>query len=253
MMDVLKLENVNVFYDQVHALSDICLSVKEKDFLAIIGPNGGGKSTLLKTILGLLKPTSGKIMLYGKRIQENLGMIGYVPQFTKFNKKFPISVEEVVHLGFLKNKNHPFIKLKEVNKKKAEDIMKELNIFELRDRQIGQLSGGQLQRVLIARALVVEPKLLLLDEPTASLDANAKTQIHEILQRLNKEMTIVMVTHDMSAVSTYVKNIACLNQKLFYHGQPNLTESILGQVYGCPIDMIAHGVSHRVLHEHEEE
>ncbi|WP_129597458.1 metal ABC transporter ATP-binding protein [Anaerophilus nitritogenes] len=252
MTHVLELENVDVFYDQVHALSDICLKVEEKDFLAIIGPNGGGKSTLLKTILGLLKPTSGKIMLYGKSIQKSLGNIGYVPQFSKFNRKFPISVREVVHLGFLKNKNSPFAKYKELDIKKADDIMKQLDIFHLKDRQIGQLSGGQLQRVLIGRALAVEPKLLLLDEPTASLDASAKTQIHEVLKGLNKEMTIVMVTHDMSAVSTYVKNIACLNQKLFYHGQPLLTESILGQVYGCPIDMIAHGVSHRVLHKHKE-
>ncbi|MCT4618870.1 MAG: ABC transporter ATP-binding protein [Marinisporobacter sp.] len=253
MGNVIKLEKVNVFYNHVQALYDINLEVKENDFLAIIGPNGGGKSTLLKAILGLNKITSGNIKLFDLPIHKAIGLIGYVPQFGKFNKAFPISVKEVVLMGMLKNNHHLFRGFKISEQEKATEIMKKLDIFELKDRQIGQLSGGQLQRVLIARALAAEPKILLLDEPTASLDANAKTQIYELLKELNKEMTIIMVTHDMSAVSTYVKSIACLNKELFYHGEPKLSENILDRVYGCPIDMIAHGVPHRVLHEHEEE
>lgn len=253
MRNALEIENVNVFYENVEALSDINLKVKENDFLGIIGPNGGGKSTLLKTILGLLKPDTGEIRIFNKFSFEAAGMIGYVPQFSKFNKSFPISVEDVVFMSFLKKNNRMFTKVKTSEKRMAEGIMRELDIFQLKDRQIGQLSGGQLQRVLIARALTLEPRILLLDEPTASLDSNATSQIYNILKNLNEKMTIIMVTHDMSAISAYVKSIACLNKKLFYHGEPNLTENILGKVYGCPIDMIAHGTPHRVLQKHEEE
>ncbi|QZY54567.1 metal ABC transporter ATP-binding protein [Crassaminicella profunda] len=253
MINALEVDGVNVFYDHVQVLYNINLKVRENDFLAIIGPNGGGKSTLLKTILGLRKPISGKIKLFDSPIHKSTGIIGYVPQFSKFNKSFPISVKEVVLMGMLKNNNQLFMRFKFSEQKKATEIMKKLDIIQLKDRQIGQLSGGQLQRVLIARALAADPKILLLDEPTASLDANAKTQIYELLKELNKEMTIIMVTHDMSAVSTYVKSIACLNKELFYHGEPKLTENILGHVYGCPVDLIAHGIPHRVLHKHKEE
>ncbi|TCO74957.1 metal ABC transporter ATP-binding protein [Marinisporobacter balticus] len=253
MRNVLEIDGVNVSYENVEALSNINLRVKENDFLAIIGPNGGGKSTLLKTILGLLKPDSGEIKIFGQSNAKTFGLIGYVPQFSKFNKNFPISVKDVVIMGFLKNNNKMFAKLKPLEEKKAETIMKNLNIFEFKERQIGQLSGGQLQRVLIARALAVGPKILLLDEPTASLDSNVKSQIYHILKELNEKMTIIMVTHDMGAISSYVKSIACLNRKLFYHGAPKLTKDILSQVYGCPIDMIAHGISHRVFHEHKED
>ncbi|MCT4605150.1 MAG: ABC transporter ATP-binding protein [Marinisporobacter sp.] len=253
MKNALELEGINVFYDHVQALYNINLEIKENDFLAIIGPNGGGKSTLLKTILGLRKPTSGEIKLFDNHLHKATGVIGYVPQFSKFNKGFPITVKEVVLMGMLKNKQHLFRRFKTVEKNKATEIMKKLDILALKDRQIGQLSGGQLQRVLIARALAAEPKILLLDEPTASLDANAKSQIYHLLKELNKEMTIIMVTHDMSAVSTYVKNIACLNKELFYHGEPKLNENILGHVYGCPVELIAHGIPHRVLNEHREE
>jgi zinc transport system ATP-binding protein len=131
-------------------------------------------------------------------------------------------------------------------------IMKQLEIYDLRNRQIGQLSGGQMQRVLIARALALEPKILLLDEPTASVDSQSKSQIYSMLHELNKSITIVLVTHEMDVVSSYVKKLACLNTTLYYHGAPPLTNPVIEQVYGCPVDLIAHGVPHRVLHHHEE-
>ncbi|QEK11227.1 metal ABC transporter ATP-binding protein [Crassaminicella thermophila] len=252
MRNALELERVNVFYENVQALSNIYLKVKENDFLGIIGPNGGGKSTLLKTILGLLKPSSGKIRVFDQPINKEKGVIGYVPQFTKFNKNFPINVKDVVLMGLMKNYYKMFTRVKASEEKRAEAIMKKLDIFQLRDRQIGQLSGGQLQRVLIARALAIRPKILLLDEPTANLDSNAKSKIYNLLKYLNKNMTIIMVTHDMSIISSYVKSIACLNTELFYHGEPKLTKHILRKVYGWPIDMVEHGMPHIALHGEEK-
>jgi len=249
----IEMEQVSVYYDRVCALSDINLTVKHKDFLGIIGPNGGGKSTLLKVILGLLKPSAGIIRILGRPPHKAGGLIGYVPQFSRFDKRFPINVMDVVLMGRLRKKNGFFHSYTDKDKKIAIALMQELEIEHLRNRQIGQLSGGQLQRVLIARALAIEPKMLLLDEPTASLDAGSKTQIYSILNELNKTMTIILVTHDMGAISSYVKSIACLNTKMYYHGEPELCDGVIGNTFGCPVDLIAHGVPHRVLKQHEEE
>lgn len=136
----------------------------------------------------------------------------------------------------------------------AKNIMDMLEIYELKDRQIGQLSGGQMQRVLIARALCTEPKLLLLDEPTASLDIQSKTSIYSLLKELNKNITILVVTHDTGFIYSYIDKIAYLNKKLFYHGEPEFDKNIMDKVYGCPVDVIAHGdIPHRVFRSHQEE
>ncbi|MBZ4687904.1 MAG: zinc transport system ATP-binding protein [Clostridia bacterium] len=252
MENVVEIENVSVYYDHVIALSDINLTIKDKDFLGILGPNGGGKSTLLKTILGLLKPATGSIRVFGSPPHKVGGLIGYVPQASKFAKSFPINVWDVVLTGRLRKKNCLFRRYTLQDKEAVRELLNRLNIYDLRDRQIGRLSAGQLQRVLIARALALEPKIILLDEPTASLDSKSRTQIYSILSELNKYMTIILVTHDMGAVSSYVKSIACLNTKLYYHGEPELNSTLVSKIYGCPVDLIAHGVPHRVLQEHEE-
>jgi len=250
--NAIEIENLTVYYQNVCALSNINLTVKDREFVAIIGPNGGGKSTLLKSILGLVQPDKGKIRIYNKPPNKVHGLIGYVPQFSKFNRDFPINVMEVVLMGRLSKRIPIFHRYTSKDVDTAECIMKKLGIYQLRNRQIGELSGGQLQRTLIARALAVQPKILLLDEPTASLDANSKSDIYDLLKKLNNDMTIILVTHDMGAISSYVNNIACLNTKLYYHGEAELSEEVLHQVYGCPVDLIAHGIPHRVFKEHEE-
>lgn len=250
--NAVEIENLTVYYQNVCALSNINLTIKDKEFIGIIGPNGGGKTTLLKSILGLVRPDSGKIRIYNKSPSKAHGLIGYVPQFSKFNRDFPISVMEVVLMGRLSSRVPVFHHYTSEDKSIVESIMKKLGIYELCNRQIGQLSGGQLQRTLIARALAVQPQILLLDEPTASLDASSKSDIYEILKQLNQEMTIILVTHDMGAISSYIDTLACLNTKLYYHGKAELNEAVIQQIYGCPVDLIAHGVPHRVFKEHEE-
>lgn len=250
MQKMIEIKHLTVFYDDVLALDDINLAIKHRDFLTIIGPNGGGKSTLLKAMLGQLKPYSGSVSILGKPAHKVHGIIGYIPQFSRFDRKFPISVFEVVLMGRLTDKSGFFHKYRNNDREAAEEILQRLGLYELKDRQIGQLSGGQLQRVLLARAMVADPKILLLDEPTASVDVESKTMIYELLKELNKEKTIVLVTHDTNVISTYSKSIACLDQSLHYHGEPDMTNETMEKMYGCPVELIAHGVPHRVLVPH---
>jgi zinc transport system ATP-binding protein len=247
------IHNLSVRYDKIFALKDIKLQIEYGDFIGIIGPNGSGKSTLLKSILGLVAPVSGRIKVLGMEPEQARGHLGYVPQTTIIDRNFPISVREAVMMGrlvgqhgFLHHYNHE-------DREIVQDYLQRLEILDLADRQIGQLSGGQFKRVLIARALVVQPRMLLLDEPTASLDAASSSHIYSILQELNREITIVIVTHDTLAVSTYLKSIACINQSLYYHGDPHLSSDLVMQLYGCPVELIAHGVPHRVLSTHLQE
>jgi zinc transport system ATP-binding protein len=249
----LEVHNLSVFYGEDCALEDISLNVEEHEFLGIIGPNGGGKTTLLKAILGLVQPQSGTVRIFGQTGDKARRDIGYVPQFSRFDRRFPISVEEVVLMGRLSGRSPWFVQFAANDREVVDSMLARLEIADLKQRQIGQLSGGQLQRVLIARALAVEPRILILDEPTASVDSASKTRIYEILKELNKEMTILIVTHDLSAVSSNIDKIACLNHQLFYHGRTELEAGLVEKVYGCPVDLIAHGVPHRVLRGHEDE
>jgi zinc transport system ATP-binding protein len=253
MAIAIHIENLSVYYGKTVAIKNICFDVKEGEFLGIIGPNGGGKSTLLKAILGLIPITTGSIQIFGQKTGKNKRSVGYVPQFATMDKHFPISVFEVVLTGRLKPGLSPFMRYSKEDKKIAIRQLERVGISHLIKRQISELSGGEFQRLLIARALTVNPKLLLLDEPTASVDASSRNQIYSLLEELNKEMTIVLVTHDLLAISSKVGILACLNERLVYHGEPELNENIVEKLYGCPVDLIAHGVPHRVLKKHEEE
>lgn len=248
MNSIIKVDNVSVNYNSNKVFNDVTLDIMERDFLGIIGPNGSGKTTLLKTILGIVKPTTGKVII------EKDVRIGYVPQFSNFEKSFPILVKEVVQMGILKKSLIPFFHAKKDQIKASEEIMKDVGIYELRNRNINKLSGGQLQKALIARALMSNPDVLVLDEPTASLDSKSTNDIYELLKELNLDKTIILVSHDLNAVSSYVKHIACLNGSLHVHDDNLITVEVMNEVYGCPIDLIAHGnVPHRVLKTHGEE
>jgi len=238
-----KIEDVSVYYDKTRALSNVTLNIEEGEYLGIIGPNGGGKTTLLKAILGLIPINSGAIELYGRKISRNRKTIGYVPQFASMDKKFPISVREVVLMGGLKQGLSPFFKFCTEDKRKADEALAKVGIYDLSERQISELSGGEFQRMLIARALTAEPRILILDEPTASVDAISREQIYQLLNQLNEEMTIILVTHDLLAVSSQVNRLACLNEKIVYHGKPELTEAVVTNLYGCPVDILCKEVS----------
>ncbi len=246
---IVKLEDVWVHFDGVPALEEVDLSIQQYDFLGIIGPNGGGKTTLLKVILGLLKPSRGKVTVFGHTPEKGREFVGYVPQYSLFDRDFPVSVWDVVLMGRLKHKN-PFRGYSEADKKLAHDSLETIEMLDFKDAQIGKLSGGQQQRVFIARALVTEPKLLLLDEPMASVDSPMQTELYELFEKLRQRMAIVLVSHDISAVSIYVDKVACLNRGLFYHNTKELTAEDLEATYQCPVEIIAHGVPHRVLKEH---
>lgn len=249
----IQITDLSVHYGQNTAISGVCLEVEDKEYLGVIGPNGSGKSTLLKAILGLVPPDSGSISIYGAPPRKSGGIMGYVPQFSSVDRRFPITVFEVALSGFLRPGLTAFHRYTGEDREKAMDILNTVGIAPLAARRVSDLSGGEFQRMLIARALASNPKILLLDEPTASVDAESRSHIYELLADLNAGMTIVLVTHDLLAVSSHINKLACLNGKLVYHGEPELKSDTVNQLYGCPVDLIAHGVPHRVLREHEGE
>ena len=242
MYDI-EVKNVTVYYGDLCVLEDINLGVNKNEFLGIIGPNGGGKTTLVKTMMGLIKPNKGEIKI------KKGAKLGYVPQFTSFDKTFPIKVLDVILMGRLISSMKIFHHYSDEDIEKARNTMNKLGILNLENRQIGQLSGGQLQKVLICRALASEPDILFLDEPTANIDTSSRKEIYDLLNNINEKITLIMVTHDMSAISSFVHNVACLNKILYYHGDKKSTGENIEKAYGCPIDLIAHGHPHRVFRE----
>ncbi len=241
--EIVRFENVSAGYDGIDILENISFKLKDNTFLGIIGPNGGGKTTLLKVLLGLLKPRKGKVTVFGKSPTEASNKIGYVPQGQSFDREFPISVFDVTLMGRL-NGNRLFFKYSDEDKKAALDALKLVKMEKFKDRQISQLSGGELQRVLVARALTVSPKLLVLDEPTSSIDPDMQSFFYELMDQLKKEMSIVLVTHEVGAVSLHVDEIACLNRKLHHHGDVEHGLKSLEKTYGCPIRLVTHHRPH---------
>ncbi len=241
-------------YNGEAVIRNINLQIFQGDFIGLIGPNGGGKTTLLKTILGLLEPQQGQIRVLGKAPKSGRRHIGYVPQFSAFDSDFPISVKDVVRMGRLSDKRL----FKPFNQQDDQIVAEKLAWVDLPDHQhrsLRELSGGQRQRVYIARALAAEPEILLLDEPTISVDFDSRRKIYELLYEINQQgVTILLVSHDLNVISSYVKSIGCLNRDLYYHGEKEITSEMLKVGYkNCPVDLIAHGLPHRVLAEHGEE
>lgn len=248
---VIELENVSYSYGNYPALKNVTMSIKKGDFVGIIGPNGGGKTTLLKLILALIKPEKGNVRLLGDSPQKTRTLAGYIPQETNLNKTFPISVKDVVLMGLISKRGLGRHFTKSDNQK-VDRIIDKLNIFDVKNRCIEELSGGQRQKVLLARALVSSPEIIFLDEPTASIDSSGTDEIYDILKNLNKNgTTVIIVTHNIGVLSKYIKSVACVNKELFFHPDGVLDENTITTTFGCPVDLIAHGVPHRVFHEHD--
>ena len=254
-MTIVEIKDLDFAYNGEAALKDVNLTVRDKDFMAIIGPNGGGKTTLLKLMLGLLTPLKGTVHVDGKPPQKASHCIGYVPQNVHSNQSFPVTAMDVVLMG----KRDPQKRLSRRSATNRSDALAALERMEMKahaDKKIGTLSGGQRQRVFIARALVAQPKLLLLDEPTASIDTKGQADFYRFLKELNQDITVLVVSHDLLVVSRYVKSVACVNKKLHYHDQAEITGDMLETMYACsveevcPVELVAHGLPHRVLKEH---
>jgi zinc transport system ATP-binding protein len=238
-------------YHEHWVLKEVNLAVRKHDFLAILGPNGSGKTTLLKLMLGILKPLRGTVELFGVVPHKAVDRIGYVPQHVHFNKGFPISVFDSTLMGRLGHAKRAW-HYSARDRARAQKALEKVGLWELRDRLLGTLSGGQRQRVFIARALAADPEILFMDEPTASVDREFQTELYEFLRELNKTVTIIVVSHDLSVLSSYIKSVACVNQKLFYHDAAEITAEMLDMAYHCPVELVAHGLPHRVLREHED-
>ena len=250
MKELVRIAGLWVEYGSVTVLEDVNLTVEDGDFLGIIGPNGGGKTTLLKAVLGLVPPSRGTVRVGGLPPNKARRLVGYVPQYNLFDREFPMNVLDTVLMGRMNAKGILRRHVAE-DRELAAASLREVGMSGYENRQIGKLSGGEQQRVFIARALISRPRLLLLDEPTSGVDSSAQTEFYELLGSLKKEMGIMMVSHDISAVSVYVDKIACLNRKLYYHGSKEISAEVLEATYQCPVQMIAHGtVPHRVLKEH---
>lgn len=248
----IQVEHVFYAYEGVDVLEDVTFSLERGEFLGIIGPNGGGKTTLLKLLLGILKPDRGTIRVLGQEPHAASHRVGYVPQNAGFNRPFPISVMEVSLMGRLSMSKMGKRYTRE-DREKVREALERVGMWEYRDRPIGKLSGGQRQRVFIARALSTDPEILFLDEPTAGVDTEFQTHIYDFLEALNREVTIVVITHDIGVISSYMKSVACLNRQFIFHEGGQITQKMIDMAYQCPVDLIAHGVPHRVLPKHEEE
>lgn len=292
MKPIIEIKNLSAGYDGRTVLHDVNLSIHERDFLGIIGPNGGGKTTLIKCILGLLKPTGGEIRFNvpekasiqtsteGTSTETSTGRIstetsieeasakssaqsslqrssaksqlflGYLPQYSTIDRKFPISVEEVILSGLSIQKSLTS-RFTPEQREKGKQIIARMGLEGLESRSIGQLSGGQLQRALLGRAIISDPAVLILDEPSTYIDKRFEARLYELLAEINKECAIILVSHDIGTVLQQVKSIACVNETLDYHPDTGVTTEWLERNFNCPIELLGHGtLPHRVLGEH---
>jgi zinc transport system ATP-binding protein len=243
---IVEIRNLSVKYPNgVMALEGINIDVNQKDLIALIGPNGAGKSTLLKVILGLTKTTSGSIKLFGSSdLGKNLKYVGYVPQSAQArDPNLPFSVYETVMLGRTPVAGL-FHGMKDEDRQKVEETLKLFGIYELKDRKIGQLSGGQSQRVFLAKAMVAEPKLLLLDEPTSGVDTSSKKEFYNILDRLNKErgITVILSSHDIGVITKIANRVLCVNKSQFFCGENEdfSADVEIHKMYDHPVEIMDH-------------
>ena len=248
---LIEIKEVTAAYGTKTVLRDVTVNLYENDFLGIIGPNGGGKTTLLKVILGLLPSVSGAVRFYQGGVEVPSLKIGYLPQMNQIDKKFPISVKEVIASG-LASEKRLFRSFAAKQKERIDEVVGQMGLEALASRPIGELSGGQLQRVLLGRSIVSRPQVLILDEPSSYVDKRFESHFNHLLEEINEESGIILVSHDIGTVLSMVKNIACVNETLHYHSGVDISEGWLGEAYACPIELIGHGdLPHRVLKKHD--
>ena len=265
---LIEIKNLSAGYDSRTVLRNVNLTVYDRDFLGIIGPNGGGKTTLIKCILGLLKPTAGEILYSDKRFvasdkqrgtaqrpalttNRSVLKMGYLPQYNSIDRKFPITVEEVILSG-LSSQKSLISRFTATHREKARQVIARMGLEGLEKRAIGALSGGQLQRALLGRAIISDPALVVLDAPSTYIDKRFEARLYELLAEINHDCAIVLVSHDIGTVLQQVKSIACVNETLDYHPGTGVSEEWLERNFNCPIDLLGHGaLPHRILAEHK--
>ncbi len=242
MACLVEFQSVYFAYDRVNVVEDATFSIERGDFVAVVGPNGGGKTTLLKLMLGLISPQSGAIRLFDQAPRKNGTKIGYTPQFLSVDFNFPMTVLDVVLLGRIR----PRFGLSQFwysneDRIAARDALRTLQLEAVAQKPLRHLSGGQRQRVLIARAICGQPEILLLDEPTNNIDRNSEKILSDILIELNERMTIVMVSHDTGFVSQTVRNVICVNKTVAVHAASEMDDHIFHDLYGQPgLKMVRH-------------
>lgn len=265
---LIEIKNLSAGYDSRTVLRNVNLTVYNRDFLGIIGPNGGGKTTLIKCILGLLKPTAGEILYSDKRFvasdkqrgtaqrpalttNRSVLKMGYLPQYNSIDRKFPITVEEVILSG-LSSQKSLISRFTTTHREKARQVIARMGLEGLEKRAIGALSGGQLQRALLGRAIISDPALVVLDEPSTYIDKRFEARLYELLAEINHDCAIILVSHDIGTVLQQVKSIACVNETLDYHPDTGVSEEWLERNFNCPIELLGHGaLPHRILAEHK--
>jgi len=235
---VISIKDLDFSYNDAPILENVHLDIGQRDSLCIVGPNGGGKTTLIKLILGLLTPSRGEIMVLGQPPEKARLRVGYVPQYARYDPQFPVTVLEVVLMGRLDRICCG--SYARSDREAAEAALAEMGLSDLAGRLFAEISGGQRQRVLIARALAASGELLILDEPTANIDAASEEHLFEVLQKLNERLTVMLVTHDVGFASTFFKSIACVNRKVWIHPTSELTGELISNMYGGDIRMIRH-------------
>ncbi|WP_455610130.1 metal ABC transporter ATP-binding protein [Bacteroides sp.] len=265
---LIEIKNLSAGYDSRTVLRNVNLTVYDRDFLGIIGPNGGGKTTLIKCILGLLKPTAGEILYSDKRFvtsdkqgraaqrpankaKLSVLKIGYLTQNNSIHSKIPITVEEVILSG-LSSQKSLISRFTATHREKARQVIARMGLEGLEKRAIGALSGGQLQRALLGRAIISDPALVVLDEPSTYIDKRFEARLYELLAEINHDCAIILVSHDIGTVLQQVKSIACVNETLDYHPDTGVSEEWLERNFNCPIELLGHGaLPHRILAEHK--
>jgi zinc transport system ATP-binding protein len=237
MGEAVRFESVRFAYDGLSVVEDATFTVADGDFLSVIGPNGAGKTTLAKLLLGLLEPQAGRIRVFGKSPQAARSELGYVPQYAQFDPAFPVTVMDVALMGRLGPGIGPY---RREDRRAARAALAEVGLEELEGRPFAALSGGQRQRVLIARALAGSPRLLLLDEPTANVDAAVESRLSTLLERLNERMTIILITHDLGFVSDMVQHVVCVNRWVKVHPTEEVTPEMITGLYGGNVRIVRH-------------